>query len=107
MKTFLYSDLINENYDYSLNNDIITIYKNCNNGTCDCESVFIKNDYIRSDIYTCSKQNVIPLDHNIFTSSEFYRLDYWNILFIFLVMCFIIIYCPLKIILRFFRRFDF
>lgn len=97
--------LINENNFYSYNNNVLTVYSECNDNNCVCNDVYINYDYNISDNYICSKDSIIMLS-SIPTSDYYYRQDFWTILFIFLVFCFIIIYCPIKIILRFFKRFN-
>lgn len=106
MKTYLYDDLISSDYYYSFDNDILIIYKNCDNNICTCEKVFTKNDYLRSNEYSCSLTNDNLLDYTIFSSDFYYRNDFVNILIIFFILAFFIIWCPIKIVLRFFKRFN-
>lgn len=107
MKTYLYSDLINNNYLYQKEADYIKIYKDCDNNQCTCVNVYPYFDYLRTDNYSCNINNIISVPVSSFSDNIFYRIDLSSILFIFLVFCFVIIFCPLKILLRFFRRFDF
>lgn len=106
MKTYLYDDLINFEYYYNFDNNIITVYKDCNNNQCICEKVYTKNDYIRSQEYNCTLSQDHVLDYTNFISDFYYRTDFANILIIFFILTFFIIWCPIKIILRFFKRFN-
>lgn len=105
--TYLHSDLINENNLYTYQNDTITILSNCNNNICSCVDVYPKLDYIRSNVYTCNSDNIVSIPYNTFTSNEMYRIDYVLILLMLCIFAFWIIFIPLKILFRFFRRFDF
>lgn len=107
MKTYIYSDLIDQSYQYSIDNEGITVYKNCNNNNCTCEKVYTNNNYLRSDSYTCSYTNITPYNYNNLTSDFYYRTDFDKILIILLIFCIFIILVPIKIILRFFKRFSF
>lgn len=107
MKTYLYSDLINDNYLYEKEADYIKIFKDCNNNQCTCVNVYPQFDYLKTENYICDNTNIIKIPASTFTDNIYYRIDFPSILFIFLVFCFVIIFCPLKILFRFFRRFDF
>lgn len=107
MNTYLYSDLINDNYLYEKEYDYIKVFKNCVDNQCTCVNVYPQFDYLRGNEYNCNSSNIIGIPVSSFTDNIYYRIDFPNILFIFLVFCFVIIFCPLKILFRFFRRFDF
>lgn len=108
MKTYLYSDLINENFQYSIDNEGIVVYKNCdNNNNCTCEKVFTNNNYLRSEPYTCSYTNITPYNYNNLSSDFSISNDFDKILIILLIFSIFIILIPIKIILRFFKRFSF
>ena len=102
---FVPSELINENNFYSYHDNTLTVYSECINDNCVCNDVYIDYDYNISESYVCSKDTVVMLSSSP-TSDFYYRQDFWSILFIFLTFCFVIIYCPLKILLRFFKRFN-
>lgn len=106
MKTYLYEDLINAEYYYTFNNDNIIIFKDCNNNQCTCVKVFTNNDYFRSQDYSCTLDQEHIIDYTMFTSDFYYRNDFVSILIIFFILTFFIIWCPIKIILRFFKRFN-
>lgn len=102
------SQFINDNNLYSYNsvNNKLTVYEECENNQCVCTDIFPDFDYNVSQSYTCNVSHETLLN-SIPTDNYYYRKDFWSILVIFIVFCFIIIYCPLKILFRFFRRFDF
>lgn len=104
--TYLPTEQINEEYFYSINNDTITIFKNCNNSECQCNDVYSNINYLTSQNYTCTLQNHNFIDYSSFTDNLYYRLDFDKIMIIFYLMAFFIIYCPIVIITRFFRRFS-
>lgn len=106
MKTYLYSDLINQDYYYNIDNNEITIFKDCNNNSCTCEKVLIDTDYMRTNTFSCTYNNDNNFIYNNFSDNIYYRLDFYKILIIFIIFCFFIIYCPIKILLRFFKRFN-
>lgn len=106
MKTYLYEDLISSDYYYSIDDDGIIVYKNCNNNQCTCEKVFTKNDYLRSKDFSCAFNSNYQLDYTNFTSDFYYRNDFVYILIIFIILTLFIIWFPIKIILRFFKRFN-
>lgn len=103
--TYLPTNLINENYYYNYNNNKITIFKNCISNNCNCIDVFPDLDYQQSKTYSCelSSNN---LDYTIFTDNFYYRKDFSSILIIFIILSFFILWCPLKIMMRFFKRFN-
>lgn len=102
---YIPTNLIDESFSYSINNNIITVYENCSSNNCTCVDIYPKLDYNFSEQYNCSSDNVIMLDQNNITDNFYYRLDFPSILFIFVVFSFFIIYCPLAIIRRFFKRY--
>ena len=112
MKTFLPTDLINDNYTYNINNDTIIVRTNNNCYTqytstyCDCVNVFPKLDYLRSEVYSCNvNQNASNnVSRETFTDDYFYRLDLTNILIIFIILFIFVIYFPYRIICRWFGR---
>ena len=46
------------------------------------------------------------LDKSMLTNSVYYRNDFDSILIIFIILAIICVYVPLKIVMRFFRRFQ-
>ena len=75
---YLPSEYINSNYTYYVDNSRIII----DYGNNECRDIYIKNDYISSNIYSCSDILLPTLDSSKFTDSYFYRLDIAQILFI-------------------------
>lgn len=106
MKTYLDTDLINSSYIYRYDNSDIIIYSNCSGNDCDCITVSPLLDYMQSNTYSCVLQSNNIIDSSLLTDNFYYRVDFYKILIIFIILCFIIIYCPIKIFLRFFKRFN-
>lgn len=70
---------------------------------------YIRSDYIYKDsTQTFGNYATLPtcLDNSVITSSVYYRLDFDRILIIFLILTIVCFICPLKIFMRFFRRFQ-
>ena len=94
-----------ENYYSYSNNDIITVYSSCNNDSCTCTDIYTNLDYNKSSTYSCTKTGVNFIDSTP-TDNFYYRKDFWSILIMFIIFCFVIIWVPLKIVMRFFKRFN-
>lgn len=74
---YLPSQYINSDYTYYIDSNRIIIQEELGQ----CRDVYINNDYIVSDTYTCDY--VLPtISVDKFTDSYFYRLDIAQILFI-------------------------
>lgn len=70
---------------------------------------YYNSNYLYEDgIQTFSNYSTLPicLDNSVLTDEVYYRNDFDRILVIFLIMCIFCFYIPLKIFLRFFRRFN-
>lgn len=70
---------------------------------------YINSNYIyRDGEQSFSRYGKLPvcLDNTILTSDYYYRNDFDSILVIFLIMCIFIVYIPIKVCSRFFRRFQ-
>lgn len=111
MKTYLPSDLINQNYKYRINNNYYVVitndncYTNYNTTYCDCVNVFPQLDYIISETYSCSTtQSTNYVSYNKFTDDFYYRIDLSSILIIFFVLSIFIVYLPYRIMSRIFGR---
>lgn len=102
---YIPSPLIDENNLYSYHDNIVTVYSDCEGDLCTCHDLYPSFDYNYSHHYNCSKTGVTMLNSTP-TDNYYYRQDFWAVLFIFLTFCFVILYCPIKIILRFFKRFN-
>ena len=97
-------ELINNDnlYSYNGSNQTLTVYSECENNNCTCTDVYTSLDYLKSEDYLCSMNNVHVLS-SVPTSSNYYRVDYYISCILFLIMCFIIVYIPVRIVLRFFK----
>lgn len=112
-KTYMPQELLKSSYHYELtNNNYIVVHKNTNcfnqyNTTyCDCQRVYTDLDYQVSNTYSCSTSYTVDIPYSNFTSDFWYRKDLSNILIIFIIMSYFIIKIPIKIICRFFKRFN-
>lgn len=109
--TYLPSNMINSNYKYTASNDYIRVYTNNNcytqyNSTyCDCYYIYPKIDYLTSERNSCNVSNLTnTLSYNNFSDNFYYRVDFTNILVMFLIMSIFIIFIPLKIVSKIFRK---
>lgn len=112
MKTYMPTNLINQNYRYRISGDYYVVIKNTNCTTnynttyCDCVNVFPKLDYLESETYQCSytsnSSNYIAYTN--FTDDFYYRIDIANVLLIFLILFLFIIRLPFRLISRVFGR---
>lgn len=70
---------------------------------------YINSNYIEQPGYQqFSKYSTLPtcINKTMLTSEVYYRNDFDSILIIFICLCLIFFYIPLKIFKRFFRRFN-
>ncbi len=70
---------------------------------------YINSNYIYVDsVQTFSNYSTIPtcINSDVLTSDYMYRNDFDSILIIFFIMSIFIVFIPLKIIFKFFRRFN-
>ena len=109
--TYLPSESINSNFKYTANNDYFRIYTNNNCYTqysstyCDCYYIYPKLDYIKSEVTSCNVSNLTnTINYNNFTDDFYYRIDFVNILLMFFIMSIFIIYIPLKLFSKIFRK---
>lgn len=109
--TYLPSAYINSNYKYTANNDYIRVYTNNNcynqyNSTyCDCLYIYPKLDYLVSETSSCNLSSLNnTISYSNFTDNYYYRIDFVNILLMFFIMSIFIIYIPLKIFSKLFRK---
>lgn len=109
-KTYLPSELINNNYSYYVNDNeiVVNMHTNCTQGMgtnyCDCVIVYPNNDYITTNNYRCVEYSSTNISVDSFTDDIYYRLDLWKILIIFVVLFIFIVYIPYRIISRLFGR---
>ena len=79
------------------------------NSTINYRDYYINSDYIyRDGTQQFSTYTTLPtcLSNNHVTDSIYYRLDIDKILLVVLILSIFIVYIPLKILRRFFRRFN-
>lgn len=77
------------------------------NRTINYRDYYIKSDYIyRDSSQTFTSYSTPPtcLSSDIITSDIYYRVDFVNILIIFSIFCYFIVFLPFKIISRSFGR---
>ena len=77
------------------------------NRTINYRDYYIKSDYIfRNGSQTFSTYSTPPtcLSNNIITNDIYYRVDFSNILIIFFIFSFFIVFLPFKIMSRVFGR---
>lgn len=92
------------------NEDVIRGYDRIprNNTSYNYRDYFIHSDYIYKDGQgSWSQYSTLPvcLSQSVVTNEPYYRVDFANILVIFLIMCIFSFYIPIKIFKRLFRRF--
>lgn len=96
---------------FVMHNDYIRAYERnpAYNTNINYTDYYFKNNYYSlSGIQQFNNYSTIPtcIDSNLLTDVIYYRYDFDKILIIFLIMTIIIIYLPIKILFRFFRRFN-
>lgn len=77
------------------------------NSTINYRDYFINDNYLYKDgSQTFSTYSVLPvcLDSSLLTTEVYYRQDFDKILVMFIILAFIVVYCPLKIFYRFWKR---
>lgn len=111
MKTYLPTNSINSNYKYTANNDYFRVYTNENCYTqysstyCDCYYIYPKLDYLQSEKTSCNVSNInSSISYTEFTDNYYYRIDFVNILLMFFIMSIFIIYIPVKLVSKVFRK---
>ncbi len=108
--TYLPADLINSNFKYTVSNGIIRVitnnncYQNYNSTLCDCYDVYLNNDYLVSNSFSCNYNPSSFLSSNKFTDDFYYRTDFDSILIIFLILSIFIFLIPYKVFSRCFGR---
>lgn len=103
--TYLPTDLINEDYNYSVDNNNIVVLKNCENSLCVCNSVLTDLDYQITNDFVCYESDYkYFLNYSNFTDSVYYRKDLSSILTIFTILCIFCFLIPLKVVFRFFKK---
>lgn len=102
-----------ENYSCFVvrNENVIRAYTQVpkNNTTIRYRDYYYNSNYLYNDgEQSFSNYTTLPicLDNNIITNEVYYRNDFDSILIIFFIFAFICVWCPLKIFMRLFRRFN-
>lgn len=62
------------------------------------------NHYIERHYTTLVDHNVNCIDNNILTDNIYYRNDFAHIFIVFILLFFVIVYFPYKLITRFYKR---
>ena len=107
---YLPSNLINQNYKYSINNYYYTVrtnnncYTNYNTTYCDCYDVYFNNDYLTTNAYSCNYNTTTNVDYSNFSSEFWYKNNIQDSFFIFLILAIFIIYIPYRIFCKFLGR---
>lgn len=104
-------DLENYKCVYVRGEGVIRAYKGIpqNNSTLDYRDYYIDSNYIFTDgEQTFSQYTTLPtcLSSTDLTDEVYYRNDFDSILVIFICLCLIFFYVPIKILFRLFRRFN-
>lgn len=102
-----------ENYECFVveNEDVIRAYTEIpeNGSVVTYRDFYINSNYIYLDgSQEFSEYTTLPvcLDNTNISSDVYYRNDFDKILVIFLILCIFCFYIPIKMFLRFFRRFN-
>ena len=107
-KIFLPNTVNSNNCAYIYNNDVIRVYDYRGTNTyINYTDYYINNHYITNTgtSYIGQNFNYNCISTDKFTTDIYYRNDMVDILIYFIILCIVCFYLPLKIILRFFKRF--
>lgn len=93
----------------NLNNGYIRVYQRTpqTNSTISYTDYFVNYNYMSrtgSQTFGSYSANVNCVSHDQFTTDYYYRLDFPNILIMFIIMAIFIIYIPFKIWSKLFKR---
>lgn len=99
----------NGNCAYIYNSDIIRVYDSVpqNGRTISYKDYYIKSDYIyNTGSTTFSQYSTLPvcIDTSRITTDVYYRNDIMNILVIFVILAFVCLWCPWKLLMTMFGR---
>lgn len=112
MKDKIYvPDLSSYKCVYMYQNNVLRAYKQIPsyNTEIDYTDFFIENHYLyRDGTQSFSSYSTLPncLSSSVLTNDFYYRTDFADICIIFLIFSIFILYLPIKVIFRFFRRFN-
>ena len=96
---------------FVMHNDYIRAYTSnpAYNTTLNYTDYYFKNNYYsQSGTQQFGNYSTLPtcIDSNLLTDEVYYRYDFDKILIIFFILAIVIVYVPIKILFRFFRRFN-
>lgn len=95
------TNLNDSNYNYYYNYDHIVIYE----GNDTCVNLYPSFDYLVTESYTCDQSTLVnQINYSNINSDIYYRIDLDKILIIFMVLLFIIVIVPFKLLSRLFGR---
>lgn len=91
---------------YVVNNDYIRVYNTINQHYSNTVyDIYINQDYMVKRGIASYSSNTVCDDLNEYTDNFYYRTDIDKVLTIFLILAIVVVWCPLKIVRRFFKRF--
>lgn len=91
---------------YVINNGYIRVYNTTNNSNNIVYDIYINQDYQVRRTTSGYSSSTYCDTMNQYTDDIYYRTDFDKILVIFLILCIFCFLLPLKIFVRFFRRFQ-
>lgn len=96
---------------YMYQNNILRAYKTMPtyNTEVSYTDFFVENHYLyREGTQSFSSYSSLPncLSNNVLTDDFYYRTDFVDIMIIFFIFAIFILYLPIKVVFRFFRRFN-
>ena len=107
-KIYLPTNVSSNNCAYINNNDVIRVFDYRGTNTyITYTDYYVNNHYITNTgtSYVGQNFNYNCINENNFTTDIYYRNDMVQILVYFTILCIFCFYIPLKIFLRFFKRF--
>lgn len=103
-KIYLPSEYLNKPC-YQVNQNYIRVFETTyNNSSNIVYDIYINQDYQVKRNLSNYNSNTICDNINVYTSEIYYRTDMPDILLMFFIFCIFIFLLPLKIFIRFFRR---
>lgn len=91
---------------YTINNGYIRVYDTINGNSNKVYDIYLNQDYMVKEGTANYSSNTQCINPNLITDEIYYRTDFDRILIILLIMCVFCFLIPLKLFLRFFRRFS-
>lgn len=96
--TYLPTDYINSNYHYYSNGTYFTIrtnkncYTNYNSSYCDCYYIYPNQNYLVSNVFSCTGSNNQELSYSNFSDEWRYRLDVDKIFLMVFILGFVVVF---------------